>query len=229
MLSGRAMSFLARDELIATARAMNAAGLNVGTAGNVSLRTRRGFLITPTGMPYDGLKPSDLVEVGKDGRASGSRLPSSEWRMHQGIYDARPEVEAILHCHSPHATAISSLRRGIPAFHYMVAVAGGSDIRCAPYATFGTEELARLAVEALRDRTACLLANHGMLALAGTLEKSMKLALEVENLARQYAIALSAGEPVILDEREMALVLEKFKTYGQQRSAAPFRLRAGGS
>jgi len=148
--------------------------------------------------------------------------------MHQGLYDARPEVEAILHCHAPHATAISSLRRGIPAFHYMVAVAGGSDIRCAPYATFGTEELAKLAVEALRDRTACLLANHGMLALASTLETSLKLALEVENLARQYAIALSAGDPVILDEREMAIVLEKFKTYGQQRAASPFRLRAGG-
>jgi len=223
------MSLLVRDELIATARAMNATGLNVGTAGNLSVRTRRGFLITPTGMPYESLHPSDIVEVGKDGQSSGSRLPSSEWRMHRGIYDARPEVEAILHCHSPHATAISSLRRGIPAFHYMVAVAGGIDIRCAPYATFGTEELARLAVESLCDRTACLLANHGMLALAATLEKAMRLATEVENLARQYAIALSAGEPVILDEREMAIVLEKFKTYGQQqqRRVSPFRLRAG--
>jgi len=223
------MSLLVRDDLIATARAMNATGLNVGTAGNLSVRTRRGFLITPTGMPYESLHPSDIVEVGKDGQSSGSRLPSSEWRMHRGIYDARPEVEAILHCHSPHATAISSLRRGIPAFHYMVAVAGGIDIRCAPYATFGTEELAQLAVESLCDRTACLLANHGMLALAATLEKAMRLATEVENLARQYAIALSAGEPVILDEREMAIVLEKFKTYGQQqqRRVSPFRLRAG--
>ncbi|HEY8208386.1 MAG TPA: class II aldolase/adducin family protein [Myxococcaceae bacterium] len=218
------MSFLARDELITTARAMNAAGLNVGTSGNLSLRTRRGFLITPTGMPYDALRPSDIVEVGRDGQASGSRLPSSEWRMHQGVYGGRPEVEAILHCHSPHATALSSLRRGIPAFHYMVAVAGGNDIRCAPYATFGTEELARLAVEALRDRTACLLANHGMLALAGTMEKAFKLAVEVENLARQYTIALSAGEPVILDDREMAVVLEKFKTYGQQPRASRIRV-----
>jgi L-fuculose-phosphate aldolase len=218
------VSFLARDELITTARAMNAAGLNVGTSGNLSLRTRRGFLITPTGMPYDALRPSDIVEVGRDGQASGSRLPSSEWRMHQGVYGGRPEVEAILHCHSPHATALSSLRRGIPAFHYMVAVAGGNDIRCAPYATFGTEELARLAVEALRDRTACLLANHGMLALAGTMEKAFKLAVEVENLARQYTIALSAGEPVILDDREMAVVLEKFKTYGQQPRASRIRV-----
>src|SRR3954464_3895325 len=215
------MSFQARDELIGTARAMNAAGLNVGTAGNLSLRTRRGFLITPSGMPYDALHASDIVEVGKDGQASGSRLPSSEWRMHQGIYGARPEVEAILHCHAPHATALSSLRRGIPAFHYMVAVAGGSDVRCAPYATFGTEALAQLAVEALRDRTACLLANHGMLALAATLEKSLRLGIEGENLARPHTSALPAGEPVILDEREMAIVLEKFKTYGQQRRASP--------
>ncbi|HVE82667.1 MAG TPA: class II aldolase/adducin family protein [Myxococcales bacterium] len=223
------MSLLARDGLISTARAMNAAGLNVGTAGNLSVRTRRGFLITPTGMPYESLRPSDIVEIGKDGRASGSRLPSSEWRMHRGIYDARVEVDAILHCHAPHATAISSLRCGIPAFHYYVAVAGGNDIRCSPYATFGTEELAQLAVEALRDRTACLLANHGMLALAGTLEKALKLAIEVENLARQYAIARSAGEPVILDEREMAIVLEKFRTYGQQARVSPFRLRTGSS
>lgn len=220
------MSFLVREELIATARAMNAAGLNVGTAGNLSARTRRGFLITPTGMPYEELHPSDLAEVAMDGQPSGSRLPSSEWRMHLGVYAARPEAQVILHCHPPYATAISALRRGIPAFHYMVAVAGGVDIRCAPYATFGTEELAVLAVGALRDRTACLLANHGMLALAGTLKQVLKLSLEVENLARQYSIALSAGEPVILDDREMAVVLEKFRTYGQQRRVTPFRLRS---
>jgi L-fuculose-phosphate aldolase len=227
--AGLAMSFPLRDELITTARAMNAQGLNAGTSGNLSARTRRGFLITPTGMPYESLRPADIVEVDLQGRASGSRLPSSEWRMHLGIYAARPEVEVILHCHSPHAAALSSLRRGIPAFHYMVAVAGGSDIRCAPYATFGTEELAQRAVEALRDRKACLLANHGMLALAPTLDKALRLALEVENLARQYTIALSAGEPVILDDREMAVVLEKFKTYGQQgRPDRPWLKRVQG-
>lgn len=223
------MSFPLRDELISTARAMNAAGLNVGTSGNLSARTRRGFLITPTGMPYESLRPSDLVEVDASGRPTGSRLPSSEWRMHLGIYGARPDVDVILHCHAPHVAAISSLRRGIPAFHYMVAVAGGSDIRCAPYATFGTEELAQHAVEALRDRKACLLANHGMLALAPTLDRALLLAIEVENLARQYAIALSAGEPVILDEGEMAVVLEKFKTYGQQeKSRRPWLARVHG-
>jgi L-fuculose-phosphate aldolase len=180
-------------------------------------------------MPYESLKPSDIVEVDLEGRPSGSRLPSSEWRMHLGIYAARPEVQVILHCHSPHAAALSSLRQGIPAFHFLVAVAGGSDIRCAPYATFGTQELAQHAVEALRDRTACLLANHGMLALAPTLDRALRLALEVENLARQYTIALSAGQPVILDEREMAVVLEKFKTYGQQgRQARPWLKRVQG-
>jgi len=221
------MSFLQREELIGTARAMNAAGLNVGTAGNLSIRTRRGFLITPTGMPYDSLRPSDVVEVAWGGEASGSRLPSSEWRMHLGVYSSKQEVEAILHCHSPYATAVSCLRRSIPAFHYMVAVAGGTDVRCAAYATFGTEELAHNAVEALQDRRACLLANHGMLVLGASLERALALALEVENLARQYAIALSAGEPVVLDEREMAVILEKFKTYGQQKPGRPQLARVG--
>ncbi|MDQ3265998.1 MAG: class II aldolase/adducin family protein [Myxococcota bacterium] len=198
---------------------MAAAGLSVGTSGNVSLRTEEGLLITPTGLPYESLRPSDLVEVDWDGRPHGHRAPSSEWRMHLDLFAAREDARVIVHCHPPHGTTLASLRREIPAFHYMVAVAGGSSIRCAPYATFGTPELAATAVEALRDRRACLLANHGMLALGASLEAALKLSIEVENLAGQYWRALCVGEPAILDEAEMQRVLEKFRTYGQQQPA----------
>lgn len=211
------MSLTLRTAVIQTAQAMSAAGLSVGTSGNVSVRGRRGFFITPTGMPYASLRPHDIAEVDWKGRAEGSRLPSSEWRMHLDVFAARPEVSAIVHCHPPHGTSLSCLRREIPAFHYMVAVAGGSSIRCARYETFGTSELAAAAVEALQDRRACLLANHGMLSLGATAQDALKLAVEVENLAGQYLHALSVGEPVVLDDAEMRLILEKFRTYGQQR------------
>ena len=211
------MSLTLRTAVIETAQAMSAAGLSVGTSGNVSARSRRGFLITPTGMPYASLRPHDIAEVDWKGRAEGSRLPSSEWRMHLDVFAARPEVGAIVHCHPPHGTSLSCVRREIPAFHYMVAVAGGNSIRCARYETFGTAELAAAAVEALQDRRACLLANHGMLALGATPQDALKLASEVENLAGQYLHALSVGEPVVLDDAEMRLILEKFRTYGQQR------------
>lgn len=201
---------------MATARRMNASGLNQGTSGNLSQRVEDGFLITPTGMDYEAMVPEDLVLMRFDGGHEGRRKPSSEWRFHRDILAARPEVGAVLHAHSMFCTTLACLRRGIPSFHYMVAMAGGVDIRCAPYATFGTEELSRHAVAALEGRKACLLANHGMLALGRDLAGAFKLAVEVETLAAMYWRALQVGEPVLLDPEEMAVVLEKFKTYGQQ-------------
>jgi L-fuculose-phosphate aldolase len=168
-------------------------------------------------MEYDTLRPEDIVLMRLDGSHEGPRLPTSEWRFHRDILALRPEVNAVLHSHSMFCTTVSCLRRSIPAFHYMVAVAGGSSIRCAPYATFGTEELSRHAVAALEGRKACLLANHGLIAVGADLPGAFKLAMEVETLAAMYLRALQVGEPVLLDEAEMAVVLEKFKTYGQQR------------
>ena len=205
-----------REAMIATARRMNTSGLNQGTSGNLSQRVEDGFLLTPTGMDYDALVPEDLVLMRMDGSHEGRRAPSSEWRFHRDILVRRPEVGAVLHAHSMFCTTLACLRRGIPSFHYMVTAAGGDDIRCAPYATFGTEELSRHAVEALEGRKACLLANHGMLALGKDLAGAFKLAVEVETLAAMYWRALQVGEPVLLDAAEMARVLEKFKTYGQQ-------------
>jgi L-fuculose-phosphate aldolase len=205
-----------REAMIATARRMNASGLNQGTSGNLSQRVEDGFLVTPTGMDYDTMVPEDLVLMRFDGTHEGRRAPSSEWRFHRDLLAARPEVGAVLHAHSMFCTTLACLRRGIPSFHYMVAMAGGADIRCAPYATFGTEELSRHAVAALEGRKACLLANHGMLALGRELASTFKLAVEVETLAAMYWRALQVGEPVLLDAAEMAVVLEKFKTYGQQ-------------
>jgi len=205
-----------REAMIATARRMNASGLNQGTSGNLSQRVEDGFLVTPTGMDYEAMAPEDLVLMRFDGSHEGRRKPSSEWRFHRDILAARPEVGAVLHAHSMFCTTLACLRRGIPSFHYMVAMAGGVDVRCAPYATFGTEELSRHAVAALEGRKACLLANHGMLALGRDLAGAFKLAVEVETLAAMYWRALQGGEPVLLDAAEMAVVLEKFKTYGQQ-------------
>ncbi len=205
-----------REAMIATARRMNTSGLNQGTSGNLSQRVEDGFLLTPTGMDYDTLVPEDLVLMRFDGSHEGRRAPSSEWRIHRDILATRPEVGAVLHAHSMFCTSLACLRRGIPSFHYMVTAAGGEDIRCAPYATFGTEELSRHAVAALEGRKACLLANHGMIAVGKDLAGAFKLAVEVETLAGMYWRALQVGEPVLLDAAEMARVIEKFKTYGQQ-------------
>ncbi len=205
-----------REAMIATARRMNATGLNQGTSGNLSQRVDGGFLVTPTGMDYEALEPEDIVFMRMDGSHEGRRRPSSEWRFHRDILAARPEVGAVLHAHAMFCTTLACLHRGIPSFHYMVAVAGGVDIRCAPYATFGTEELSRHAVTALEGRKACLLANHGLIAVGTSLADALKRAVEVETLAAMYWRALQVGEPVLLSEAEMALVLEKFKTYGQQ-------------
>jgi L-fuculose-phosphate aldolase len=206
-----------REGVIATALGMNAVGLNRGKSGNVSVRIDAGFLVTPTGLAYESMRPDDIVAVAHDGRARGSRLPSSEWRFHRDIYAARAEVAAIVHAHSPFATTLACLGRDIPAFHYMIAVAGGNDIRCAPYATFGTQELSDRALRALEGRKACLLANHGMIAVGATLADALALAVEVEALAEQYWRALQIGEPMLLPDAEMAVVLEKFRTYGQPR------------
>jgi L-fuculose-phosphate aldolase len=206
-----------RQDIIATAIAMNARGINRGKSGNVSARTPSGFLVTPTGLAYDSMRPGDVVAMTVDGATQGPRAPSSEWRFHRDIYAARAEAHAIVHAHSPFATTLSCLERGIPAFHYMIAVAGGSDIRCAPYATFGTQELSDHALRALDGRKACLLANHGMIAVGPSLADALALAVEVEALAEQYWRALQIGQPTILSDAEMARVLEKFSTYGQPR------------
>jgi L-fuculose-phosphate aldolase len=208
-----------RDAVVATARAMNGLGINRGKSGNVSARLRcdgfDGFLVTPTGLPYEETGLPDIVPMTLDGDARGSRLPSSEWRFHRDIYRARPEVNAVVHTHAPFATSLACLHRGIPAFHYMVAVAGGKDIRCAPYATFGTQQLSDHAVEALEQRTACLLANHGMIAVGASPASALALAVEVETLAEMYWRALQLGEPVVLSDAEMQIVIAKFRTYGQ--------------
>jgi len=206
-----------RHEIIATALAMNVRGLNRGKSGNVSARIESGFLVTPTGLAYESMQPADIVAMNLQGEAHGSRTPSSEWRFHRDIYGARPEVAAIVHAHSPFATTLACVGRGIPAFHYMIAVAGGKDIRCAPYATFGTQELSERALRALEERKACLLANHGMIAIGPMLADALALAVEVEALAEQYWRALQIGEPNLLPDAEMTRVLEKFKTYGQPR------------
>lgn len=203
-----------RQAIIDAALEMESLGLTRGSSGNISLRTEGGFLVTPSGMPPRTLQPEDLVEMTMDGSWSASRKPSSEWRFHRDIYAARPEIAAIVHSHPPFGIALASHGRGIPAFHYMVAMAGGRDIRCAPYATYGTQELSDYAVTALEGRFACLLANHGMIAAGKSLERAVALAVEVESLAEGYWRALQIGEPVILGDAEMDIVIEKFKSYG---------------
>ena len=210
-----------RQQLIAAARGMEPARLNRGTSGNLSVRTiengAAGFLITPSGMPYAALSPEDIVFMHHDGRPSGLREPSSEWRIHRDIYAARPEAQAILHAHSPFATSLACLRRGIPPFHYMIARFGGDTLRCADYATFGTQALSDAAIAALQDRSGCLLANHGMLVFGRDPAHALALAVELEELCEQYWRSSQLGAPVLLDSAEMARVQEKFASYGVQR------------
>lgn len=208
-----------RHALINTALQLTKTGLNKGTAGNVSVRVRDGFLVTPSGVPAEALTPGDLVYMDFDGIIEGSRAPSSEWRFHWDILKSRPELNAVIHTHAPYCTTLAVMGRSIPAFHYMIAVAGGTDIRCAPYATFGSQELCDGAVAAMQDRKACLLAQHGMIAAGTDLDNALKLTVEVEELARLYWQALQIGEPPVLDDAEMARVLEKFKTYGKPQPA----------
>ena len=206
-----------RQSVIDTACAMQESGLSPQRSGNVSVRSGDGFLITPTGMAYDSLEPDDVAYVTMDGsQPAGQRKPSSEWHMHQAIFSARAEAQAVVHTHSAFAVALACLREDIPPFHYMIAVAGGRDIRCADYATFGTQELAHNAVAAIEGRSACLLANHGQIAFADSLTSALELAREVEDLCAQYWRARQIGEPVMLGDAEMDRVIAKFAGYGQQ-------------
>jgi L-fuculose-phosphate aldolase len=211
-----------RRSIISGCRELAARGLTPGTSGNISTRRdARGFFVTPTGMSYQGLDPADIALVTFDGRWYGRRRPSSEWRFHRDILASRGEVGAIVHTHSPRATALACTARAIPAFHYMVAVAGGADIRCAPYHTFGSQALSDAALEALEGRRACLLAHHGVIALGADVGAALALAGEVEDLATQYCAALALGEVEILSADEMTRVVEKFRTYGRQDVAEP--------
>jgi L-fuculose-phosphate aldolase len=204
-----------REAVLDAARAMSVSRLSPGCSGNVSARLGEGMVITPSGVAYEGMSADDLVRVAGDGTPEAHRYkPSSEWRFHLAVYAARPEAGAIVHTHSRHATVLACAEKTIPAFHYMVAVAGGSDIRCSPYATFGTKELADYVVAALEGRRACLMAHHGQLAFGKSPQAALELAGEVEELAAQYCELLKIGGGAILDNAEMARVLERFKTYG---------------
>jgi L-fuculose-phosphate aldolase len=202
--------------VLASARAMNAERLNRGAAGNVSMRHGDGFLITPTGMAYDACAPEDVVFVGLDGTPNGRRKPSSEWRFHRDIYAARPEAGAIVHAHAPFAVSLACMGCAIPQFHYMVARFGGADVRCADYATFGSQELSDAVIAALADRCACLMAHHGMVVFGRDLDHALALAVELESLCEQYWRVLQIGGPRLLSDDEMARVLEKFADYGKQ-------------
>lgn len=206
-----------RTDLLNACLAMDTVRLSPGTSGNLSVRDGKGFWITPSGVPYAELNADMMVFMDLKGNWKGDLKPSSEWRFHLDIYREREDAHGICHTHSTHATALACRREGIPAFHYMVAAAGGPDIRCAPYRTFGTQELSDVALDALENRRACLLANHGVIALGGTVAKALKLAQEVESLAEQYILSRQIGGPAILSGEEMAIVLEKFGTYGQQK------------
>lgn len=210
-----------RAAVLDAARAMSASGLSPGRSGNVSARFADGMLITPTGLAYADIRPKDIVYVAGDGTVPGKqRTPSSEWQFHLGAYEARPDMGAVVHTHSLHAVVLACAGRSIPAFHYMVAVAGGADIPVVPYATFGSTELAAHVAQGLADRRACLMAHHGAIALGRTPAEALALAHEVEVLAEQYVKLLALGEPRVLPEDEMAVVLERFKTYGQQAPGA---------
>jgi len=210
-----------RASVVAGCQALAERGLPAGTSGNVSVRNGKdGFFVSPSGLDYAHMMPPDVPFVTLDGTWYGLKRPSTEWRFHRDIYKVREDAEAVVHTHSRYATALACRREGVPAFHYMVAIAGGNDIRCAPYATFGTQELSDMALQALDGRSACLLANHGVIALGSSVEKALRLAEEVENLAAQYVISLGQGAPILLDDDEMQRVLNKFQTYGSQEAAA---------
>lgn len=219
--SGRSSEREARLAVIETALEMSRRGLSPGRSGNVSCRHGGGMLITPTGLAYDTLQLEDIVRVASDGSVPGrQRKPSSEWHFHLAVYAARPDLSALVHTHALHATVLACAHKPIPAFHYMVAVAGGSDIPLVPYATFGSAELARLVADGMRSRNACLMANHGMLAAGSSLLGALELAAEVEVLAEQYVKVLSLGAAHVLPPEEMERVLERFRGYGQQNDGA---------
>jgi ribulose-5-phosphate 4-epimerase/fuculose-1-phosphate aldolase len=202
-----------RETVVRSACEMSRLGLSPGTSGNVSLRVADGFLITPSALPYGDTEPEDIVPVTGSGESLGSRRPSSEWRIHLDIYAARPDAGAVVHAHPPFSTTLACLEREIPPFHYMVAAAGGTSIRCADYATFGTQALSDFALAALDGRRACLLAHHGILALGKDLAAALQLAVEVESLAQQYWQALVITEPPLLSDSQMQEALDGFADY----------------
>ena len=209
-----------RNEIIEYSLKLNSTNLSPLRSGNISLRGKEddkdGYLITPSGKKYETLKPEDIVFMGLNEEEEKNDLinkPSSEWRFHRDIYVDKKDAQAIVHAHSPHATAVSSHCKAIPPFHYMVALAGGNDIKCAEYATFGTEELSKNVIKALTNRSACLMSNHGQVAFGKDLEEAFELAQEVENICHQYSITLKLGKPKILYFEEMKKVLEKAKNY----------------
>lgn len=205
-----------RQQMVETARRLAALGLNRGSTGNIGVRHGSAFLVTPSGVAAEELLPQSMVEMDYSGTVQGTGKPSSEWRFHRDIFVARPEIGAIVHTHSRYASALACLHRDIPSFHYMVAVAGGDTIRCTPYAIFGSQELSDLVLQALEGRTACLLGNHGMIALGLDLTDALTLAVEVESLCAQYWSALQIGAPKLLSPSQMLAVLEKFNGYGRR-------------
>jgi len=210
-----------RREMLAALRRLDALGLNRGSTGNLSHRVGgEAMLITPTGMGAAEIGEHDFVRLSFDGTRQGRWRPSSETPFHLALYEARPELNAVVHVHSVHATALACLGRDLPPFHYMVAVAGGDSVRCAPYHLFGSSELSAAVVKAMQDRKACLLANHGLVAAAPTLAEAMKITLEVEALCQSYLAALAVGKPVLLSAAQMVQVAERFAGYGQPRAAA---------
>ena len=203
-----------RQAIIDACRRMNALGINQGTSGNISVRFGNGLLITPTSVPYDAMTPDQIVFMAMDGSHAPSQKPSSEWRFHLDILKARGDVNAVVHAHPTYCTILAIMGMNIPPVHYMIAVAGGDDIRCAPYATFGTPELSEHAVRAREGRLACLLDHHGMIAIGKTLDKAMWLAVEVETLARQYHGCLQIGKPPLLSSAEIERVRQRMAGYG---------------
>jgi L-fuculose-phosphate aldolase len=205
-----------RRTIIATAKLLHAESLVHGREGNVSLRAGNSILITPTNMDYEALKPSDIISVSNVGTTSGKHSPSSEWQLHLSILSSRSEINAVVHTHSVFATALACQGLGIPSFHYMVALAGGADIRCAPYATFGTQALAQNTIVALKNRRACLLAYHGMIAIGETIDEAAELTREVEHLAELYWRVRLLGKPKLLTSVEMEKTLKRFTTRKRQ-------------
>jgi L-fuculose-phosphate aldolase len=205
-----------RGEIVATCRRMNALGLNQGTSGNVGVRVPEGYLLTPSSMDYDLMTPDDIVAMDFEGRYAGRRIPSTEWRFHRDILKQRPDVDVVIHTHSMFCTTLAIHGLAIPSVHYMVAVAGGTDIRCAPYVTPTTQALSDVAVAALEGRLACLLAHHGVIVIGATLASTLALLVQVENLAAQYWRALQIGRPPVLSDAQMGEVLELMKSYGRQ-------------
>ena len=207
--------------VVAAMRDLLTLGLSQGTSGNVSVRHGDGFLVSPSGVPAEALTPESIVPMTFAGTHDHRFAPSSEWRFHRDILARRPDVHAVVHAHPDYCTAFALCGRTIPAVHYMIAAVGGPTIRCAPYAPYGTDALSALALEALEGRGGCLLANHGMIATGPDLAKALWLAVEMEALCRQYAIALQVGAPVILPDDEIARTVERFKTYGLRAQDGP--------